>query len=235
MDPALKEKAHRLKILKSKAAALGNLRAAKHYNVLLKRLLVSHGVIYDPKALKVVPPLTTRRRLLERRARGLAALQHHKVPSWFRPGFSSEARVRTWLRLSGYFRRGLTEQHEKGLLPEYYPAPSYWARKIRASHFYVPTPPEVIIQEVQEEDPSVLEEAPAEDVVKVMQTAVKQSIELADETNELNAEAEEENALLENLEKPGEGKLAAEDPWYNDPNKVFMAAVAGVVALAVIK
>ena len=235
MDPAIREKAHQLKLLKSKAAAVGNLRAVKHYDLLLKKFLTANGVVYRPGALEVFPPKVTQDRLIEKNARGMEALHRHKVPSWFRPGYSPQIRVRLWLRLSVAFRQGLIKQHQKGLLPEYYPAPSYWAKKIKPSDFYLKPPPSVVVAQIEKEDPLLLQEEDPAAVVEVMSAAEDQSLALMDELVAFNAEAQEEDALVATLEDPGEGNLAAEEAWYQDPNKVFLAAVAGVIALAVIK
>lgn len=235
MDRVLRDQAHRLKIKKSKAAAVGNLRAVKHYDLLLKALMVKNGTIYDPAALQVKPSRLAQQNMLKRRADGQAKVAQYKVPPWFRPGYDNHLRVRLWLRLAPPFRKGLEKQHRKGLLPEYYPSPSWWARKLKPSDFYTKPAKEEVIEAIMQEDPTVLEEESPEVVVPVMEIAEDQLLDLVDEATVLAAEASEEEAVLETLEQPGEGKLIAEQPWYDDPNKVLMAGVAGLIVLSVLK
>ena len=235
MDPALKKQAHKLKILKAKAIAAGNIRAVKHYDFLLKKMFVTNGVIYDPAALKVKPDLHAQQVLISKKAKGVASLVRHKVPGWFRPGYDAMLRSHLWVRLAPAFRKSLLKQHEKGLLPEYYPSPSYWARKIKVSDFYLKEPTSVAVDDVIADDPNVLQETTPQEIAVVMDVAEDQLLDLIDETALLAAEAVEEKTVLTTLESTGEGKLAAEEPWYHDSSKVFVAAVAALLALVVIK
>ena len=93
----------------------------------------------------------------------------------------------------------------------------------------------MVIAEIAKNDPQVLAETTPEGAAEVVSVAEDQLLGLMDESALLAAESEEEQALLGTVEETGQGKLAAEEAWYQDPNKLFMAAVAGVLTLAVIK
>lgn len=235
MDPAIRDKAHRLTLLKAKAAAVGNLRAVKHYDALLKKFLLENSVIYSPSVASVLPSAGTQGDMLQRQAEGERLVRKHNVPDWFRPGYTGQIRTSLWIRLSDRYKKGLAKQHALGKLPVYYPAPSYWARKIKPSDFHMKTPPAMIMSEVVEEDPTLLQEVEPEKVVAVVEAAEDQVMDVADSVAIVQAEAEDEDALIATLEQPGEGKLKAEAPWYDDKNKVFLAAVAALIAVAVVK
>jgi len=235
LSPALLSKVEQIKVKKATAAAKGNLRAVQHYDLLLKSFLSRNGIIFNPSSLKVKLHPHTQKMLLAKTANGVAAVQSHGVPSWFRPGYKNTVRVALWLRLSTAFRQGLTAQHQKGLLPEYFPAPSYWAKKVRPSDFFTPSNPEQLKHEVAQEDPAIFQEADAENVTEVLAVAEEQALEVIDDGTILQAEAVEEDALLETLEEPGTNALQADEPWYHDKNKLMLAGGALLVLMAVSK
>ena len=94
LPPALAAEAHRLGVMKAKAAARGDLRATKHYDLLLKKLMLDHGILHDPRLGKVWPDRPTRTALAETRIDRLHALDRHEVPPWFRPGYDDRVRLR---------------------------------------------------------------------------------------------------------------------------------------------
>lgn len=235
LSPALLNKIEQIKVKKATAAARGNLRAVKFYDLQLKSFFIRNGIVYNPAALKVNMSPHTQKMLLAQTSKGLAQVENHGVPGWFRPGYKDTVRTSLWLRLSQGFRKGLTEQHQKGKLPEYFPAPSYWAKKVRASDFFTPSNPEQLKQEVAQESPDTFQEGDPENVASVLQTREEQAMEVIDEATILQTEAAEEEALVETLEEPGDGALAAEEPWYHDNNKLMLAGGALLVLLAVSK
>lgn len=201
--------------------------------------MLQHGIVHGETFGEVVPPLLAHQRMTEARVDRVQALDRHRVPPWFRPGYDDKLRLRLWLRLSKKFRVYLADQNQKGRLSVYLPAPSYWAKTIKPSRFYVPvaaTEIEAVLaqsgigEEVVGEGPSTASEAQA-----AAQAFEQQAAEVADLQQELAAEALEGEALAQTLEAPGAGKLASEEVWYEDPGKVFLAVVGGLVVLSAVQ
>ncbi len=243
LPPALAAEAHRLGVMKAKAAARGDLRATKHYDLLLKKLMLDHGILHDPRLGKVWPDRPTRTALAETRIDRLHALDRHEVPPWFRPGYDDRVRLRLWLRLSTQFRETLRRRHAQGVLPLYLPAPSYWAKAIRPSDFYAPateTEVEAVVQAANGANGIIVEAGngdPDEPSVatEVVNQYEAQAAEVADLSQALAAEAIDAEALASTLEAPGAGVLKTEEPWYEDRGKVALAIVGSLVLLSVVR
>ena len=173
-----------------------------------------------------MPDQGVQRRMVNVRLDRLKALGRHEVPSWFRPGYDDRLRLRLWLRLSRRFRNFLLKENEAGRLSVYLAAPSYWAKVIRPSDFYLRMPPaqiEAIIAETTN--------GSVEDAVVVAEVVDAQAAEVADLEQATFAEEVEDQALVETLEQPGSGVLATEAPWYDDPLKLVLALAGGLMFL----
>jgi len=238
LPKALVAQVRRLGLLKSQAVARGDLRSARYYDLQLKSLLVKHGVLYSKAFGKVTPPGLAAKAMAETRIDRVAGLDRHGVPPWFRPGYDDRVRLKLWLRLSRTFREVLQRRHAQGVLPLYLPAPSFWAKTIRPSHFYKATSEaeaseamaEAGVGQVAAGDPDAVSEQ-----AQVARAYDEQVAEVADLEQEMAAEAVDAEALATTLEAPGTGKLATEEPWYEDRGKLILAAVAGLLLLSVVK
>jgi hypothetical protein len=238
LPKALAAQIQRLGLLKSQAVALGDMRSARHYELQLKRLLTKHKVLYSKAFGKVTLPSRTAEAMAEVHIDRVAALDRHGVPPWFRPGYDNRVRLKLWLRLSRTFRELLQRRHTQGLLPLYLPAPSYWAKLIRPSHFYKATS-QAEMNEATEQAGGDQEVAGDPDMTNEQTQAAqaydKQVAEVADLEQEMAGEAADAEALAATLEAPGTGKLASEEPWYEDRGKLILATVGGIVLLSLVK
>ena len=232
LPPGLSAEVQRLAVLKAKAVSRGDLRGAKKYEYQLKKLMHQHGVLYRGDFAAVVPDAGVHRRMVNVQLDRLKTLGRHEVPSWFRPGYDDRLRLRLWLRLSRRFRNFLLQENSAGRLSVYLAAPSYWAKVIRPSDFYIQTPPaqvEAVVAETTNGSGSVRA------AVAVAETMDAQAAEVADLEQATLAEEVEDRVLAESLEEPGAGVLAAEAPWYDDPLKVAVAIAGSLVFISAVQ
>ena len=245
LDQEVKAKAAELALLKAKAGALGNLRAVKQYDLMLKQFMLANNLDADPAMGTVRLPAYADAALRKAAMRDQALLDKHKVPVWFRTGYHPQVRTQLWVRLSSRYHDFLQKQHRLGHLPLYGPAPSYWAKHIRPSDFFVKTPPEKIEEEVvtaiAQVSPATLATNPGkveQAVEMVTQELVETEgkiAEISDLQSELAAESIEEETLVETLEQPGEGMLRSEEPWYEDKGKLLFAFAGGLLLISALK
>ena len=245
LDQEIKAKAVELALKKAKAGAQGNLRAMKQYDLMLKQFMLANALGSNPAMGEVRLPTYADEAMQKAAIKRQVMLDKYKVPSWFRTGYDARLRVQLWLRLSRRYQKFLVAQNQLGNLPLYGPAPSYWAKHIRPSDFFVKTPPEVVeekvIETVHRIDPHSAAAVPEQvtEAAQVVASAVSETedkaIEISDLQSELAAESVEEATLVDTLEQPGEGLLRAEEPWYEDKAKLLMAFVGGLVIISAVK
>ncbi len=226
----LSAEVQRLAVLKAKSVSRGDLRGAKKYEYQLKKLMHQHGVLYKGDFAAIIPDAGVQRRMVRVRLDRLKALGRHEVPSWFRPGYDDRLRLRLWLRLSRRFRNFLLQENEAGRLSVYMAAPSYWAKVIRPSDFYIRMPPAEVEAVVAE-----TANGSVQDAVVVAEVVDAQAAEVADLEQATLAEEVEDQVLVETLEQPGSGVLATEAPWYDDPLKVVLAVAGGLMFLRAVQ
>ena len=245
LDQEVKAKAVELALLKAKAGAMGNLRAVKQYDLMLKQFMLANDLDTDPSMGTVRLPAYADAAMKKTARQRQALLDKYKVPAWFRTGYDARVRAQLWIRLSRRYQNFLLEQNKLGNLPLYAPAPSYWAKHIRPSDFFVKTPPqqieEAVVATVAQGSPDLLATKPvqveqaAEIVADAVVEAEDKIVEIADLQSELAAESVEEEALVETLEQPGEGMLRSEEPWYEDKGKLLFAFAGGLLLISALK
>lgn len=237
------QKAAELALKKAKAAAAGNLRQVKQYDLALKTFLLENGLVASEDVGKIRLDPGVEANLKADTIQKREMLAKYKVPAWFRTGYDGALRVQLWLRLSRRYRKFLMDQHNAGNLPVYAPSPSYWAKHIRPSDFYKKPEPAKIEQEVVKEVAAVSPQAAASPVIQqeatqvaeVIEKVEEKAMEVADLELELAAENVEEQALMDSLEQPGKGMLRSEEKWYEDPSKSLFIFAGALLLISAMK
>ena len=233
---------------KAKAASAGDMKALRHIDLQIRLLRIKYGLVgKHGNTVRVTPAAHVQAVARARRAAEVKALTKLGVPAWFRPGYRDVTRVRLWRRLSPQYRAYLTKQHKLGVLGVYLPALSYLASQNKVSQYVDPTVAETadsvraqaagdIVTVVAEAGPD-LASAPAENVssLDLAQGSHQAALELLDDAQALAAEEQDEADLDATLEPAGEGLLADEVEWYNDPTKLLIAGLGAIVVISALR
>jgi len=230
IPPLIKDQVALLLVAKTSAAARGDLKKVRVLDLEIKKLLAEHGVVHPPDFSKVHPPTQSHMAMVKETRTRDAYLSKYGVPVWFRTGYDNRVRAQLWLRLSRKFRDHLKSEHRAGKLEYYYPAPSFWAKRIKPSDYRERAISPGEIQQIaakQGVDPALVE--------ATVSGLEAQVAEVADIEQELAAEDVEAAALMGTLEPSGLGQLASEEKWYEDPLKIGLVAVVGLLFVSALK
>lgn len=228
---------------KSKAASSGDFWAVRNIDLQIRLFRLKYGLVGKGKnTTKIVPPKAVQDMASKRRNAEAMALAKLKIPAWFRPGYRDIVRVRLWRRLSATYRAYLARLHAQGQLAVYKPAKAYFAKKYPVSVFLSPpvaSPVDIsqmtevvtVVAENPDGSASTEQKAAGDLVVDTLEA----STEIMALANELAAEADDEATLDASLEPAGEGMMADEENWYNDPTKLALAGVGALVLISALR
>jgi hypothetical protein len=237
---------------KAKAASAGDMKALRHIDLQIRLMRIKYGLVgKHGNTVRVTPPPHVQAVAHARRAAEVKALTRLGVPAWFRPGYRDVTRVRLWRRLSPQYRAYLIKKHKMGAMGTYLPSLSYLAAQNKVSQYVVATataaqmPDSIraqaagdIVTVVSEAGPDLPGDRVTTDNVSSLdlaQGSQQAALELLDDAQALAAEQQDEESLDATLEPAGEGLLADEVEWYNDPTKLLIAGLGAIVVISALR